>query len=71
MLSVIVLHLFYVFDDFCYLRNKGLLDAESGQVVLAGDPKQLGPILRSPFALRYDMGKHRRTHIYTVLFITL
>ncbi|XP_029291385.1 putative helicase mov-10-B.1 [Cottoperca gobio] len=34
----------------------GLLDAESGQVVLAGDPKQLGPILRSPFAMKYGMG---------------
>uniref|UniRef100_A0A3Q4I2S6 RNA helicase n=1 Tax=Neolamprologus brichardi TaxID=32507 RepID=A0A3Q4I2S6_NEOBR len=33
-----------------------LLDAETGQVVLAGDPKQLGPILRSPFALKYGMG---------------
>ncbi|XP_035761375.1 putative helicase mov-10-B.2 isoform X5 [Neolamprologus brichardi] len=32
-----------------------LLDAETGQVVLAGDPKQLGPILRSPFALKYGM----------------
>ncbi|XP_074500385.1 putative helicase mov-10-B.2 [Sebastes fasciatus] len=40
----------------CLVPLAGLLDAESGQVVLAGDPKQLGPILRSPFALRYDMG---------------
>ncbi|KAM3872352.1 putative helicase mov-10-B.1 [Diretmus argenteus] len=30
--------------------------AESGQVVLAGDPKQLGPILRSPLVLKYGMG---------------
>ncbi|XP_037629483.1 putative helicase mov-10-B.2 [Sebastes umbrosus] len=40
----------------CLVPLAGLLDAESGQVVLAGDPKQLGPILRSPFALRYEMG---------------
>ncbi|XP_053173933.1 putative helicase mov-10-B.1 [Scomber japonicus] len=36
--------------------QRGLLSAESGQVVLAGDPKQLGPILRSPFVLKYGMG---------------
>nr|XP_040049164.1 putative helicase mov-10-B.2 isoform X1 [Gasterosteus aculeatus aculeatus] len=40
----------------CLVPLAGLLDAESGQVVLAGDPKQLGPILRSPFALKYGMG---------------
>ncbi|KAI7797621.1 putative helicase mov-10-B.1 [Triplophysa rosa] len=34
----------------------GLLDAETGQLVLVGDPKQLGPILRSPFAIRYGLG---------------
>nr|XP_046153547.1 putative helicase mov-10-B.1 [Oncorhynchus gorbuscha] len=34
----------------------GLLQPETGQVVLAGDPKQLGPILRSPLALKYGMG---------------
>lgn len=40
----------------CLVPLAGLLSAESGQVVLAGDPKQLGPILRSPFALKYGMG---------------
>ncbi|XP_044207553.1 putative helicase mov-10-B.1 isoform X1 [Thunnus albacares] len=40
----------------CLIPLAGLLCAESGQVVLAGDPKQLGPILRSPFALKYGMG---------------
>lgn len=40
----------------CLIPLAGLLDAESGQVALAGDPKQLGPILRSPFALKYGLG---------------
>ncbi|XP_061590937.1 putative helicase mov-10-B.1 [Cololabis saira] len=40
----------------CLVPIAGLLEAESGQLVLAGDPKQLGPILRSPFALKYGMG---------------
>ncbi|XP_030640613.1 putative helicase mov-10-B.2 [Chanos chanos] len=34
----------------------GLLDAKSGQLVLAGDPKQLGPVLRSPLAIKYGLG---------------
>ncbi|KAK9970577.1 hypothetical protein ABG768_026510 [Culter alburnus] len=33
----------------------GLLNAETGQLVLAGDPKQLGPILRSPLAINYGL----------------
>ncbi|CAB1428895.1 unnamed protein product [Pleuronectes platessa] len=33
-----------------------LLHAHTGQVVLAGDPKQLGPILRSPLALKHGLG---------------
>eukprot|EP00064_Thunnus_orientalis_P005544 superscaffoldBa00000547_g5558 len=41
----------------CLIPLAGLLHAESGQVVLAGDPKQLGPILRSPFALKFGMGR--------------
>lgn len=41
--------------------DEGLLVAESAQVVLAGDPKQLGPIVRSPFALKYGVGKDGHT----------
>lgn len=40
----------------CIIAIAGLLSAEKGQLVLAGDPKQLGPILRSPFALQYGLG---------------
>lgn len=35
----------------------GLLRAETGLLVLAGDPRQLGPILRSPLAIRYGLGE--------------
>uniref|UniRef100_A0A8C3A0K9 RNA helicase n=1 Tax=Cyclopterus lumpus TaxID=8103 RepID=A0A8C3A0K9_CYCLU len=31
-------------------------NASNGQLVVAGDPKQLGPILRSPFSLQYGLG---------------
>ena len=30
---------------------------EKGHLVLAGDPKQLGPIIRSPHALQYGLGE--------------
>ena len=29
-----------------------------GQVVLAGDPKQLGPVLRSPVAIGHGLGSY-------------
>uniref|UniRef100_A0AAQ4QBB5 RNA helicase n=1 Tax=Gasterosteus aculeatus aculeatus TaxID=481459 RepID=A0AAQ4QBB5_GASAC len=40
----------------CVIAIAGLLSTESGQLVLAGDPKQLGPILRSRFAQQYGLG---------------
>ena len=30
---------------------------DGGQVVLAGDPEQLGPVLRSPLAIRGGLGR--------------
>ena len=38
----------------CLVPIAGLLGTDEnnlGQLVLAGDPKQLGPVLRSPFAI--------------------
>lgn len=40
----------------CVIAIAGLLHPEDGQLVLAGDPQQLGPILRSPLALQYGLG---------------
>uniref|UniRef100_A0A3B3ZX02 RNA helicase n=1 Tax=Periophthalmus magnuspinnatus TaxID=409849 RepID=A0A3B3ZX02_9GOBI len=39
----------------CIVPLAGLLHPETGQVVLAGDPKQLGPIIRSPLALKFGL----------------
>lgn len=39
---------------FCH---SGLFDPKDGQLVLGGDPKQLGPILRSPLALQHGLGE--------------
>ena len=33
----------------------GILDHNYGQLILAGDPKQLGPVLRSPIALKFGL----------------
>ncbi|KAM8975149.1 helicase MOV-10 [Pelodytes ibericus] len=40
----------------CVTAIAGLLDVNEGQLVLAGDPKQLGPILRSPLAIEHGLG---------------
>lgn len=62
---------FYVYIVCGHLHNEGLLHAKSGQVVLAGDPKQLGPIVRSPFAVKYGMGTTAPTHTCTALLLAL
>ncbi|XP_029007903.1 putative helicase mov-10-B.1 isoform X2 [Betta splendens] len=40
----------------CIIAIAGLLSPSSSQLVLAGDPKQLGPILRSSLALQSGLG---------------
>ncbi|KAM4047751.1 helicase MOV-10 isoform 2-T2 [Anomaloglossus baeobatrachus] len=40
----------------CVIPIAGILDVmKGGQLVLAGDPKQLGPILRSPFSIGHGL----------------
>ena len=46
----------------CIIPIADLLDPNhpgGGQLVLAGDPKQLGPILRSPITQKYGLGEYR------------
>ncbi|XP_060724073.1 putative helicase mov-10-B.1 [Tachysurus vachellii] len=40
----------------CVVGIAGLLHPEKGQLVLAGDPKQLGSVLRSPLAQQHGLG---------------
>ena len=45
----------------CIIPVADLLDPNNpsgGQLVLAGDPKQLGPILRSPISQKYGLGEY-------------
>ena len=65
-------HFSHVFMDECgqalepeaLIPLAGLLDgghANGGQLVLAGDPKQLGPVLRSSLAIKVTP-ESRKTH---------
>uniref|UniRef100_A0A8C2A9K4 RNA helicase n=1 Tax=Cyprinus carpio TaxID=7962 RepID=A0A8C2A9K4_CYPCA len=44
-------------ESECIIGIAGLLDPVKGQLVLAGDPQQLGPILRSPLAQLHGLGQ--------------
>ncbi|KAJ8258035.1 hypothetical protein GJAV_G00192420 [Gymnothorax javanicus] len=46
----------HALEPECIIGLSGLLSVETGQLVLAGDPQQLGPILRSPLAIQYGLG---------------
>ncbi|CAL9703066.1 unnamed protein product [Knipowitschia caucasica] len=46
----------YASEATCILPLAGLLHSHTGQVVLAGDHKQLEPIVRSPWARKFGMG---------------
>ena len=64
-------HLSHVFVDECgqgleseaIISVAGVLDSElvnpgGGHLILAGDPQQLGPVLRSPVALKHGLGRY-------------
>uniref|UniRef100_A0A3Q2ZLY3 RNA helicase n=1 Tax=Hippocampus comes TaxID=109280 RepID=A0A3Q2ZLY3_HIPCM len=53
----------------CLIPIAGLLDPESGQLVLAGDHKQLGPIVASSLALKYGMGISLLERMMTVFSV--
>ncbi|XP_048877491.1 putative helicase mov-10-B.1 isoform X2 [Brienomyrus brachyistius] len=46
----------HAMEPECLIAIAGLLQPGTGQLVLAGDPKQLGPVLQSPLAIQYGLG---------------
>ena len=57
----------------CIIPVADLLDPNNprgGQLVLAGDPKQLGPILRSPISQKYGLGEYITDNICNSTYCT-
>ncbi|XP_023659848.1 putative helicase mov-10-B.1 isoform X3 [Paramormyrops kingsleyae] len=46
----------HAMEPECLIAIAGLLQPGTGQLVLAGDPKQLGPVLQSPLAMQHGLG---------------
>lgn len=42
-----------------------IISKDGGQIVLAGDPKQLGPVLRSPLAKKFGLGNNYMLRYFT------
>lgn len=59
-----IITVLYTVFDFLYCLNPycvcstGLMDPQMCQVVLAGDPKQLGPVIASKEAEQNGLGEH-------------
>uniref|UniRef100_A0A3B4WP45 RNA helicase n=1 Tax=Seriola lalandi dorsalis TaxID=1841481 RepID=A0A3B4WP45_SERLL len=66
-------HYTYIFVDEagqaaeteCIIPIAGLLKPDTCQLVLAGDPKQLGPIITSRMAKKHGMGEHYVYGVYS------
>lgn len=50
------------------LCAQGLLHPREGQLVLAGDPQQLGPVLRSPLAQLHGLSTQNIFHDFLYIF---
>ena len=49
----------YAKEPETLIAVSGILCDKGGQLVLAGDPEQLGPVVRSPIAIEYGLGEWR------------
>lgn len=57
----------HAMEPECLIPIAGFAD-ENIQIVLTGDPKQLGPVIRSPFAKEYGLGN---INIFLILIFNI